>query len=85
MKRLFDLILSTIFIIVFSVPMLFIIFTIRLTSKGPALYWSERIGFNNLTYKMPKFRSMRIDKPQVATHLMSNPANHLKFIVPFLF
>ena len=84
MKRLFDLILSTIFIIVFSVPMLFIIFTIRLTSKGPALYWSDRIGFNNSIYRMPKFRSMRTDTPQVATHLMSNPDKFLSPIGRFL-
>ena len=84
MKRLFDLILSTIFIIVFSVPMLFIIFTIRITSKGPALYWSDRIGFDNSIYKMPKFRSMRIDTPQVATHLMSNPDKFLSPIGGFL-
>ena len=84
MKRLFDLILSTIFIIVFSVPMLFIIFTIRLTSKGPALYWSDRIGFNNSIYRMPKFRSMRTDTPQVATHLMSNPDKFLSPIGGFL-
>ena len=84
MKRLFDLILATVLIIVLSVLMLFIIIAIRLTSKGPALYWSERIGFNNLTYKMPKFRSMRIDTPQVATHLMSNPEKFLSPIGQFL-
>ena len=84
MKRLFDLILATILITVLSMPMLFIILAIRLTSKGPALYWSERIGFNNLTYKMPKFRSMRIDTPQVATHLMSNPEKFLSPIGGFL-
>ena len=84
MKRLFDLILATILITVLSMPMLFIILAIRLTSKGPALYWSERIGFNNLTYKMPKFRSMRIDTPQVATHLMSNPEKFLSPIGQFL-
>ena len=84
MKRLFDLILATILIIVFSVLMLFIIFTIRLTSKGPALYWSDRIGFNNSIYRMPKFRSMRTDTPQVATHLMSNPDKFLSPIGGFL-
>ena len=79
MKRLFDLILATVLIIVLSMPMLFIMLAIRLTSKGPALYWSDRIGFDNSIYKMPKFRSMRIDTPQVATHLMSNPD---KFLSP---
>ena len=84
MKRFFDLILAIILIIVFSVPMLFIIFTIRITSKGPALYWSDRVGFDNSIYKMPKFRTMRIDTPQVATHLMSNPDKFLSPIGGFL-
>ena len=84
MKRLFDLILATILIIVLSVLMLFIILAIRLTSKGPALYWSDRIGFDNSTFKMPKFRSMRIDTPQVATHLISNPEKFLSPIGGFL-
>ena len=84
MKRLFDLILATILIIVLSVLMLFIILAIRLTSKGPALYWSDRIGFDNSIFKMPKFRSMRIDTPQVATHLVSNPEKFLSPIGGFL-
>ena len=84
MKRLFDLILATILIIVLSVLMLFIILAIRLTSKGPALYWSDRVGFDNSIYKMPKFRTMRIDTPQVATHLMSNPDKFLSPIGRFL-
>ena len=84
MKRIFDLLLATILIIILSVPMLFIFFVIRITSKGPALYWSDRIGFDNSIYKMPKFRSMRIDTPQVATHLMSNPEKFLSPIGGFL-
>ena len=84
MKRLFDLILATTLIITLFVPMLFIIFTIRITSKGLALYWSDRVGFDNSIYKMPKFRSMRIDTPEVATHLMSNPDKFLSPIGRFL-
>ncbi|MDP6641614.1 MAG: sugar transferase [Nitrososphaerales archaeon] len=84
MKRLFDLILVTILIMVLLVPMLFIILAIRLTSKGPALYWSDRVGFANSTYKMPKFRSMRIDTPEVATHLISNPEEFISPIGRFL-
>jgi len=84
MKRIFDLILAAILIIVLSVPMLIIIFAIRLTSKGPALYWSERVGLDNSVYKMPKFRTMKIDTPQVATHLMSNPEKFLSPIGGFL-
>ena len=84
MKRIFDLILAVILIIVLSVPMLIIIFAIRLTSKGPALYWSERVGLDNSIYKMPKFRTMKINAPQVATHLMSNPEKFLSPIGGFL-
>ena len=84
MKRLFDLILATILIVLLALPMLFIMMAIRLTSKGPALYWSDRIGFDNSTFKMPKFRSMRLDTPQVATHLMPNPDKFLSPIGRFL-
>jgi O-antigen biosynthesis protein WbqP len=79
MKRFFDLILSIIVIVLLLIPMLLIMIAIRLTSKGPALYWSERVGIANSLYKMPKFRSMRIDTPEVATHLLLN-AN--KFLTP---
>ena len=64
--------------------MLFIMLAIRLTSKGTALYWSDRVGFAGSTYKMPKFRSMRIDTPEVATHLMLNPKEFLSPIGRFL-
>ena len=84
MKRLFDLILSTILIIILLVPVLFIMLAIRLTSKGPALYWSDRVGFDNSIYKMPKFRSMSEETPEVATHLMSNPDKFLSPIGRFL-
>ena len=84
MKRLFDLILATILFIILSVPMLFIMLAIRLTSKGPALYWSDRVGLANSVFKMPKFRSMKIDTPEVATHLMSNPDKFLSQIGGFL-
>ena len=84
MKRLIDLILATILVIILLVPILFIALMIRLTSKGPALYWSDRVGSNNTIYKMPKFRSMRIDTPQVATHLMSNPEEFLSPIGIFI-
>jgi O-antigen biosynthesis protein WbqP len=84
MKRLFDLILVTVLIMILLVPMLFIMLVIRLTSKGPALYWSDRVGFANSIYKMPKFRSMIIGTPEVATHLMSNPEEFLSPIGRFL-
>ena len=84
MKRLFDLILATILIVLLALPMLFIIMAIRLTSKGPALYWSDRVGFDNSIYKMPKFRSMRVETPEVATHLMSHPDKFLSPVGRFL-
>jgi O-antigen biosynthesis protein WbqP len=84
MKRLFDLILVTILIMILLVPMLFIMLVIRLTSKGPVLYWSDRVGFDNSIYKMPKFRSMSVETPEVATHLMSNPEEFLSPIGRFL-
>ena len=84
MKRLIDLILAIVLVIILLVPTLFIALMIRLTSKGPVLYWSDRVGFNNTIYKMPKFRSMRIDTPQVATHLMLNPEEYLSPIGRFL-
>ena len=84
MKRLFDLILSTILIFSLLVPMLFISLLIRLTSKGPVLYWADRVGFANSIYKMPKFRSMKVDTPEMATHLMLNPDKFLSPIGSFL-
>ncbi len=84
MKRLFDLILSTILIFSLLVPMLFISLLIRLTSKGPVLYWSDRVGLDNSIYKMPKFRSMKVDTPEMATHLMLNPDKFLSPIGSFL-
>jgi len=84
MKRIFDLILAIALIIVLLVPMILIMLAIRLTSKGPALYWSDRVGSENSIYKMPKFRSMRLDTPEVATHLMSNPDKFLTPIGKFL-
>jgi len=71
------------FVLLF-IPMLLIMIAIRLTSKGPSLYWSDRIGKDNETFKMPKFRSMRIDAPVVATHLLDNPDSYLSPIGGFL-
>ena len=69
---------------VLLVPILVIAFLVRLTSRGPALYWSDRVGVGNKIFKMPKFRTMRIDTPAVATHLMKNPDEYLTPIGPFL-
>ncbi len=84
MKKLFDLIMTLCLLIFFGIPMLLIAIIVKLTSKGPALYWSDRIGKNNTIFKMPKFRTMRIDTPAVATHLLSNPDQYLTPIGKFL-
>ena len=84
MKRLFDLSFSIVLLFLLIVPMLLISIAIRLTSKGPALYWSERIGRNNKIFKMPKFRSMQITTPDVATHLLDNPNSYLSPIGLFI-
>ena len=84
MKRLFDLLLATIAGMFLLLPGLLIALSVRLTSKGPILYWSERVGRNNTIFKMPKFRSMQIGTPVVATHLLTNPATCLTPIGSFL-
>ena len=84
MKRIFDLVLGFVAALVLLVPVLLVAVAVRLTSKGPALYWSDRVGRNNLIFKMPKFRSMRVGTPAVATHLLGNPAAHLTPIGSFL-
>lgn len=73
MKRIFDFILALCLMIVLSIPILIVALLVKLTSRGPVLYWSDRVGKNNVMFKMPKFRTMRIDTPAVATHLLSNP------------
>ena len=72
MKRLFDLILATVLIILLAMPMVLIAICVRLTLKGPILYWSDRIGQDIKLFRMPKFRSMLIDTPTIASHLMIN-------------
>jgi O-antigen biosynthesis protein WbqP len=84
MKRLFDLALGLSAAMLLCLPILFIALLVRLTSKGPALYWSERVGKGNAIFRMPKFRSMRVGTPAVATHLLSDPAAHLTPIGSFL-
>ena len=84
MKRLFDLVLSVLAALVLLVPVLLVALTVRLTSKGPALYWSDRVGRYNVIFKMPKFRSMRVGTPAVATHLLADAASHLTPIGSFL-
>ncbi len=84
MKRLFDLALALFALLFLALPILFIALAVRMTSPGPVLYWSDRVGRNNCVFKMPKFRSMRIDTPAVATHLLQDPTKWLTPIGSFL-
>ena len=84
MKRLFDLALALFASIVLAIPVAMVAMAVRLTSDGPALYWSDRVGRNNKLFKMPKFRSMRIGTPAVATHLLQDPITYLTPIGSFL-
>jgi O-antigen biosynthesis protein WbqP len=84
MKRLFDLVLVLVAAAILATPIGLIALVVRLTSFGPILYWSERIGRKNKIFKMPKFRSMRVGTPQVAKHLLVDPKNHITPIGSFL-
>ena len=84
MKRAFDICLGSLAALLLFVPVLLVGISVRLTSKGPALYWSDRVGRNNVTFKMPKFRSMRVGTPAVATHLLADARSHLTPIGSFL-
>lgn len=84
MKRFFDLLLAFVAAVVLALPFALVALAVRLTSTGPVLYWSERVGRHNKTFKMPKFRSMRVGTPAVATHLLADPKSHLTPIGNFL-
>lgn len=84
MKRFFDLTLAVLVLLVLLIPICLVAILVRATSPGPVLYWSDRVGRNNIIFKMPKFRSMRVGTPAVATHLLDNPGNYLTPIGSFL-
>ena len=84
MKWIFDLLLDIVILVLVVAPMLLIAIAVRFSSKGLALYWSDRDGQNNKIYKMPKFRSMLIDAPAMAIHLLGNPGAYLFPIGGFL-
>lgn len=84
MKRCFDLLLALCAGVLLLLPVVLVALAVRLTSPGPALYWSDRVGRHNRIFRMPKFRSMRIDTPAVATHLLTDPSKYLTPIGPFL-
>jgi O-antigen biosynthesis protein WbqP len=71
-KRLFDFVIAVAAIVVLAVPISILALAVRLTSSGPVLYWSDRVGRYNRIFRMPKFRTMSVDTPAVATHLLSN-------------
>jgi O-antigen biosynthesis protein WbqP len=83
-KRCFDLVLALLASIVLAGPMLLAAIAVRISSKGPALYWSQRMGQHNTIFLMPKFRSMRLDTPAVATHLLESPEQWLTPIGSFI-
>ncbi len=83
-KRLLDVIGALLCLIIFSVPLILVALAVKLTSKGPILHWSERIGIYGIPFYMPKFRSMRVDTPQVATSLLLNPHEFLTPIGSFI-
>ncbi len=84
MKRLFDLIIAIFLVIIFIPIFFYISLRIKISSKGPIIYWSKRVGKNNILFNMPKFRSMHIDTPQVATHLLNNPEIYSSKIGKFI-
>ena len=84
MKRLLDFCLALFLLLVLLLPILFVATTVRFTSKGAALYWSDRVGRDNKIFKMPKFRTMRLNTPAIATHLLPDPAQFLTPVGSFL-
>lgn len=77
MKRYFDILFSLFLMVIFCFPILLIILLVKITSAGPVFYWSDRVGQNNKIFRMPKFRSMRVGAPIVATRLLQDPDTHL--------
>ena len=84
MKRLFDLVLAVFAVNVLILPVLILAIVVRLTSSGPVLYWSERVGRRNIIFRMPKFRTMQVGTPAVATHLLSDSGEYLTPVGSFL-
>ena len=84
MKRLFDVLTAILLLILLLIPLLVISILIKLTSKGSVLYWSDRVGSNNVIFRMPKFRSMKTDTPPVATHLLADPDRYVTTIGRFI-
>jgi O-antigen biosynthesis protein WbqP len=77
MKRIFDFVLGIIILMFALIPMLLVAIVVIISSKGAILYWSDRVGRGNVIFKMPKFRSMKLNTPEMATHLINSPENYL--------
>lgn len=84
MKRTFDVVVALLAGTVLLIPLVGVALIVKLTSPGPALYWSQRVGQHNRIFRMPKFRSMRVDTPAVATHLLTEPDRYLSPVGSFL-
>ena len=84
MKRFFDILLVIFSIPIIAIPFIFIYFSVVLTSKGPSFYWSERVGKNQSIFFMPKFRTLKLNTPQIATHLLQDPEKYYTPIGKFL-
>ena len=84
MKRFFDIVLALLCLLILSPVLVLIFITVRLTSKGDALFWSDRVGIRSRIFKMPKFRSMYVDTPNVATHLLKDSLSHITKVGSFL-
>jgi O-antigen biosynthesis protein WbqP len=77
MKRVFDIVVATFLLVLLLIPIFLVAVGVLVSSKGPVLYWSDRFGRDDMIFKMPKFRTMQLDTPEMATHLMNSPENYL--------
>ena len=84
MKRTFDLALGILLLFVFAIPFFGLVVLVKMTSRGPVFYWSDRVGCHNKLFKMPKFRSMQVGTPVVATHLLKDPGVYMTPVGSFL-
>ena len=84
MKRIFDILLALFFLIILVIPMLIIALAIKYSSTGPVIFWSDRVGRYNKIFGMPKFRTMKVDTPNVATHLLKSPDHYRTPVSRFL-
>jgi O-antigen biosynthesis protein WbqP len=84
MKRTFDIVVAGVLLVLVALPLLVVAVLVKLTSSGPVLYWSDRVGKGNVIFRMPKFRTMKTGTPPMATHLLTNPDEYLTPIGKFL-